>query len=89
MKTSQEITQENPAHPGARESLSGFWISEFAAAIATLEWALGKRDKSPSEDIGSSGSEHGKIAERLLEAVGKEKRKPSKEQKKPPKPKKR
>jgi len=89
VKTSKEITQEIRRIRERAKSLSGFWISEFAAAIATLEWAAGKRDKTPSEDIGSSGSEHGKIAERLLEAVGKGKRKPSKEQKKPPKPKKR
>ena len=77
MKTAPEINQEIRRIRERAKSLSGFWISEFAAAIATLEWALGKRDKSPSEDIGSPASEHGKIAERLLDAVGKE-LKPSK-----------
>jgi hypothetical protein len=75
VKTSKEITQEIRRIRERAKSLSGFWISEFAAAIATLEWAAGKRDKTPSEDIGSSASEHGKIAERLLEAVSKEAKK--------------
>lgn len=75
MKTSQEITQEIRRIRERAKSLSGFWISEFAAAISTLEWAAGKRDKPPSEDVGSPASEHGKIAERLLDAVGKEAKK--------------
>jgi hypothetical protein len=81
VKTAPEINQEIRRIRERAKSLSGFWISEFAAAIATLEWALGKRDKPPSEDIGSPASEHGKIAERLLDALGKEQR-PSKEPKK-------
>jgi hypothetical protein len=85
VKTDPEINQEIRRIRERAKSLSGFWISEFAAAIATLEWALGKRDKPPSEDIGSPASEHGKIAERLLDAVGKE-RKPSKGPKKPGNP---
>lgn len=86
MKTPQELNQEIRRIRERAKSLSGFWISEFAAAIATLEWAAGKRNKPPSEDIGSSASEHGKIAERLLEAVGKEAKKPSRP-KNPPQPK--
>jgi hypothetical protein len=77
VKTAPEINQEIRRIRERAKSLSGFWISEFAAAVATLEWALGKRDKSPSEDIGSPASEHGKIAERLLEAVSNEAKKPS------------
>lgn len=85
MKTSKEITQEIRSLRERAKALSGFWISEFAAAISTLEWALGKGDKTPSEDIGSPAGEHGKIAGRLLEAVSKEAKEPSKA-KKPSKP---
>ena len=77
MKTSKEITQEIRSLRERAKALSGFWISEFAAAISTLEWALGKRDKTPSEDIGSPAGEHGKIAGRLLEAVSNEAKRPS------------
>jgi hypothetical protein len=78
VKTATEITQEIRHIRERAKSLSGFWISEFAAAIATLEWAAGKRDKPPSEDIGASASDHGKISERLLEAVSKGAKKRSK-----------
>jgi hypothetical protein len=89
MRTAQDVNGEVRRIRERARSLSGFWISEFAAAIDALEWALGKRDKPPSEDVGSPASEHGKIAERLLEAVAKETKTPSKELKKPSKPKKR
>jgi hypothetical protein len=85
IKTAQDVNGEIRRIRERARSLSGFWISEFAAAIDALEWAVGKRDKPPSEDVGSPASEHGKIAERLLEAVSKEAKKPSK----PAKPKKR
>jgi hypothetical protein len=78
MRTAQELTGEVRRIRERARSLSGFWISEFAAAIDALEWALGKRDKPPSEDVGTPAGEHGKIAERLLEAVSKEAKKPSK-----------
>jgi hypothetical protein len=78
VKTSKEITQEIRRIRERVKSLSGFWISEFAAAISTLEWALGKRDKSPSEDIGSAASGQGEVAKRLLDAVAKEARVPAK-----------
>jgi hypothetical protein len=86
VKTSQEITQEIRRIRERAKSLSGFWISEFAAAIDALEWALGRRDKPPSEDVGAASGEHGRIAGRLLEAVSKEAKKPS-QPKKPSKPK--
>jgi hypothetical protein len=89
MRTAQDVNGEVRRIRERARSLSGFWISEFAAAIDSLEWALGKRDKPPSEDVGSPASEHGKIAERLLEAVAKEAKNPLKELKKPSKPKKR
>lgn len=71
MKTAPEINQEVRRIRERAKSLSGFWISEFAASIATLEWALGKRDKPPSEDIGSAASGQGEVAQRLLEALAK------------------
>jgi hypothetical protein len=89
VKTSKEITQEIRRIRERTKSLSGFWISEFAAAIDALEWVLGKRDKPPSEDVGTPAGEHGRIAERLLEAVAKEPKNPSRDLKKPSKPKKR
>ncbi len=88
MRTAQDLTAEVRRIRERARSLSGFWISEFAAAIDALEWALGKRDKPPSEEVGTPAGEHGKIAERLLEAVAKEAKKPSKLEK-PSKPKKR
>lgn len=81
VKTAPEVNGEIRRIRERARSLSGFWLSEFAAAISALEWALGKRDKPPSEDVGSPASEHGKIAERLLEAVSKEAKKPSKPKK--------
>ena len=81
MRTAQELTGEVRRIRERARSLSGFWISEFAAAIEALEWALGKRDKPPSEDVGTPAGEHGKIAERLLEAVAKEAKKPAKPRK--------
>jgi hypothetical protein len=89
MRTAQDVNGEIRRIRERARSLSGFWISEFAAAIDALEWAVGKRDKPPSEDVGTPAGEHGKIAERLLEAVAKEAKKPSKESRKPSKPKKR
>ena len=71
MKTAQEMNQEIRRIRERAKSLSGFWISEFAAGISTLEWALGKRDASPSEDIGSAASGQGEIAKRLLDALAK------------------
>ena len=82
LRSAQELTGEVRRIRERARSLSGFWISGFAAAIEALEWTLGKRDKPPSEDIGTPAGEHGKIAERLLEAVAKE----TKEAKKPSKP---
>ncbi|HMA18131.1 MAG TPA: hypothetical protein VKS03_06810 [Thermoanaerobaculia bacterium] len=53
------------------KSLSGFWVSEIAAAIYALEWALGKREKAPTEDIGEPDSGHGKLAESISKAAEK------------------
>jgi hypothetical protein len=72
MKSEKELNQEIRRIRERVKALSGFWISEFAAGISTLEWVLGKRDKAPSEDIGSAASGQGEIAKRLLDAVAKE-----------------
>src|SRR5687768_13182068 len=69
MKNAKELTQEVTRIRQRAKELSGFWLSELAAAMYTLEWAAGKRDRPPSADIGSAGGEHGKIADRLLHAV--------------------
>jgi hypothetical protein len=81
VKSSRDIAQEIRRIRERAKSLSGFWISEFAASISALEWVIDKRDKPPSEDIGSAGSEQGEIAKRLLEAVSKEVRAPAKAKK--------
>ena len=72
MKSEKDLNQEIRRIRERAKSLSGFWLSEFAAGISTLEWVLGKRDKAPSEDIGQAASGQGEIAKRLLEAVAKE-----------------
>src|SRR3546814_5211946 len=41
-KSSKEIQEEIRRIKEAVKKLSGFWISESAAAIYALEWALGK-----------------------------------------------
>jgi hypothetical protein len=86
VKAAPEINQEIRRIRERAKSLSGFWISEFAAAIATLEWAVGKRDAPPSEDIGSAASGQGEIAHRLLVGLSKDAKKPA-TPKKPSKPK--
>ena len=69
MKNAKELTQEVTRIRQRTKELSGFWISELAAALYAIEWAAGKRERPPSADIGSAGGEHGKIADRLLHAV--------------------
>ena len=69
MKDAKELTQEVTRIRQRAKELSGFWISELAAALYAIEWAAGKRERPPSADIGSAGGEHGKIADRLLHAV--------------------
>ena len=86
MRSEKELNQEIRRIRERVKALSGFWISEFAAGISTLEWVLGKRDKSPSEDIGSAASGQGEIAKRLLDAVAKEARVPAKPKAVPPSP---
>lgn len=69
MRDAKELTQEVGRIRARAKELSGFWISELAAALYALEWAAGKREAPPSADIGSAAGEHGKIADRLLHAV--------------------
>lgn len=69
MKNAKELTQEVTKIRQRARELSGFWISELAAALYAIEWAAGKRERAPSADIGLAGGEHGKIADRLLHAV--------------------
>lgn len=69
MKNAAELTREVGKIRARAKELSGFWISELAAALYALEWAAGKRERPPSADIGSAAGEHGRIADRLLHAV--------------------
>ncbi len=53
------------------KGLSGFWIGEASAGIYALEWALGKRERPPSEDLGRAGGEQGRIAAGLVKLAEK------------------
>jgi hypothetical protein len=71
MKTEKEIREEAHRIRERAKGLSGFWIAELAAAVAALDWTLGKSPRGPSEDIGSRDSAEGKIAASLLKAAEK------------------
>ena len=66
MKTEKEIRDQVRAIRQRVGGMSGYWVGEGAAAIYALEWVNGKRAAPPSEDIGSAGGEHEKIAAALL-----------------------
>lgn len=51
------------------KGLSGFWIGEASAAIYALEWAMGKREAPPSEDLNRPRGGREKIAASLLKIV--------------------
>jgi hypothetical protein len=72
LRSEKEIREEIRKLRDKGKSLSGFWVSELAAAIYALEWVLGKRDKAPPEDIGEPASGHGKLAEAISKAAEKE-----------------
>jgi hypothetical protein len=72
MRTDKEIRDEIRRVRDRGKMLSGFWVAELAAAAYSLEWALGKHDKPPSEDIGSSDSAQGRIASSLVKAAEKQ-----------------
>jgi hypothetical protein len=81
LRSEKDIREEIRKLREKGKSLSGFWVSELAAAIYALEWVLGKRDKTPPEDIGEPASGHGKLAEAISKAAEKE---PPAVAKKPP-----
>ena len=66
MKTEKEIRDQVRAIRERIGRMSGYWIGEGAAAIYALEWVNEKRKAPPSEDIGSAGGEHEKIAGSLM-----------------------
>lgn len=72
LRSEKDIREEIRKLRDKGKSLSGFWVSELAAAIYALEWVLGKRDKAPPEDIGEPASGHGKLAEAISKAAEKE-----------------
>ena len=72
MRDEKEIRAEARRARERAKFLSGFWIAELASAAYALEWALGKHDRPPSEDIGSGDSAQGRIAASLVKAAEKE-----------------
>ena len=69
MRTEKEIRDEIRRVRERAKLLSGFWIAELATAAYSLEWALAKHDRPPSEDIGASDSAQGRIAGSLVKAA--------------------
>ncbi|HKF42775.1 MAG TPA: hypothetical protein VKG01_06735 [Thermoanaerobaculia bacterium] len=72
MRSEKEIRDEVRRVRDRGKMLSGFWVAELAAAAYSLEWALSKHDKPPSEDIGSGESAQGRIAASMVKAAEKE-----------------
>ena len=72
LRSEKDIRQEIRNIRDKGKSLSGFWVSELAAAAYALEWVLGKREKAPANDVGEPNSGHGKIAESISKAAEKE-----------------
>jgi hypothetical protein len=71
MRSEKELRAEVRAARERARDLSGFWVSELAAAAAALEWAFGKQARPPSEDIGAADSVQGRIAAALVKAAEK------------------
>jgi hypothetical protein len=71
LRNEKEVREEIRKLREKAKSLSGFWVSELAAAIYALEWVLGKREKPPPQDIGEPDSGHGKLAESISKAAEK------------------
>jgi hypothetical protein len=69
MKTEKEIREEIRRIRERARGLSGFWVGELASAAYSLEWALGKHARPPSEDIGGPDSAQGRIAASLVKAA--------------------
>jgi hypothetical protein len=72
MRAEKEIREEIRRVRERAKLLSGFWIAELATAAYSLEWALAKHDRPPSEDIGASDSAQGRIAVSLVKAAEKQ-----------------
>jgi hypothetical protein len=72
LRSEKDIRQEIRNIRDKGKSLSGFWVSELAAAAYALEWVLGKKEKPPANDVGEPGSGHGKLAEAIAKAAEKE-----------------
>lgn len=83
LRSEKDIRQEIRNLRDKGKSLSGFWVSELAAAAYALEWVLGKKEKAPANDVGEPDSGHGKLAESISKAAEKE---PPATKKKPPAP---
>lgn len=71
MRSEKEIREEVRRVRERVKGFSGFWIGEASAGIYALEWALGRRDLAPSEDLGRAGGERERIAAALLRVVRK------------------
>lgn len=71
MKTEKELRDEVRRIRERAKGLSGFWIGEASAAIYALEWAMGKREPSPSEDLGRPRGGREKIAAALIQLAQK------------------
>lgn len=87
MKSEKEIREEIRRVRERAKLLSGFWVAELATAAYSLEWALGKHERPPSEDVGASDSGQGRIAVTLVKAAEKQAaagKKPAAAAKKPP-----
>jgi hypothetical protein len=72
LRSEKDVREEIRKLREKGKSLSGFWVSEIAAATYALEWVLGKRDKDPANDVGEPESGHGKLAESISKAAQKE-----------------
>lgn len=83
MRDEKEIRAEIRRIRERVKTLSGFWIGESSAAIYALEWAAGKRDVPPSEDLGRPHGGREKIAAALIALAA---RAPAPLKRKPPKP---
>lgn len=71
MKMEKELREQIRRVRERVKGLSGFWIGEASAAIYALEWALGKREPSPSEDLGRPRGGREKIAAALIKLAEK------------------
>jgi hypothetical protein len=69
LRSEKDIRQEIRNLRDKGKSLSGFWVSELAAATYALEWVLGKKENAPANDVGEPNSGHGKIAESISKAA--------------------